>query len=92
MFSCLFYYKNDNENHFLGSQAIRINSASKRVLLKIPYIDSEKADKIIHSRPFVNKNDLVKSGIISKNELKLVSHKIVTRRSERQLKNQLEGD
>ena len=55
---------------------IDINSASKELLLTLPRIDESRAEKIIETRPYMNKKELKKKKIVSEEVYKQISDKI----------------
>jgi len=58
---------------------IDLNSASERDLLTLPGISKTEARKIIDRRPYSDKNDLLKKGILSESEYDTIRDRVTTR-------------
>ena len=58
---------------------VDINSARKAELMKLPFIGSEEADRIIAGRPFLTKAHLVTKGYISPGAYEAIKRDIIAR-------------
>ena len=58
---------------------IDLNSASERDLLTLPGISKTEARKIIDRRPYSDKHDLLKKGILSESEYDTIRDRVTTR-------------
>lgn len=61
------------------SAPIDLNSASERDLLRLPGISKTDARKIIDRRPYSDKHDLLKKGILSESEYDTIRDRVTTR-------------
>lgn len=64
-----------------GKKKLDINTASKDELAKLPGMTSDEAQKVIDSRPFKMKSDLVKKEIVSKAEYAKIKGDIIAKKS-----------
>ena len=60
-------------------KVVDINSATKRELLTLPYIDDATVDKIIAGRPYLSKAHLVSRKIIGAGPYQVIAKRIVAR-------------
>ncbi|MGL6120071.1 MAG: hypothetical protein ACRC0V_06145, partial [Fusobacteriaceae bacterium] len=81
---------NNNKNYLRGGEAIRINSADKKTISKLKYIEPVEAEIIIANRPIKTKKQLVDLGVITNSELNDIRFDFVTQRQEESLKQYLE--
>lgn len=58
---------------------VELNSATREQLMTLPGIDEAKASKIIESRPFKSKNDLMAKGIVDKAEFQKIESKVAVK-------------
>lgn len=61
------------------SRAVNVNSASQEELQSLPGISQEDAQKIIQGRPYTGTNDLLRKGIISKDEFQAIQSQITVK-------------
>ena len=61
------------------SAPVDLNSASERDLLTLPGISERDARKIIERRPYTDKNDLIKKGILSESEYDRIRDRVTTK-------------
>lgn len=87
----IIFLKKYQLNYYKGTTSIRINTCDIQTLSKLKYIDAEKAQKIIESRPIKHKIDLVKKGFLTEEQLNEIRFDFVTLRQENILKKQLGG-
>ena len=56
-----------------------LNTASKEDLMKLPGVDDATADKIIASRPYTSKSELVKKNVLTQEEMKKIEAHVMTK-------------
>ena len=56
-----------------------LNSAAKEDLMKLPGVDDATADKIIASRPYTSKSELVKKNVLTQEEMKKIDAHVMAK-------------
>jgi competence protein ComEA len=62
-----------------ASHKVDLNTASKEDLMKLPGVDDATADKIIASRPYTSKSELVKKNVLTQEEMKKIEAHVMTK-------------
>ncbi len=62
-----------------SDQLVDLNSASKTQLIELPGIGEVHAQQIIDGRPYREKTDLVRRGIISEKTYELIEDKVIAK-------------
>jgi DNA uptake protein ComE-like DNA-binding protein len=60
-------------------ELIDLNSASKTQLISLPGIGEASAQKIIEGRPYREKTELLRKGIVSEQTYQLISERVIAR-------------
>jgi DNA uptake protein ComE-like DNA-binding protein len=66
-------------HHKNASHKVDLNTASKEDLMKLPGVDDATADKIIASRPYTSKSELVKKNVLTQEEMKKIEAHVMTK-------------
>jgi DNA uptake protein ComE-like DNA-binding protein len=66
-------------HHKSASHKVDLNTASKEDLMKLPGVDDATADKIIASRPYTSKSELVKKNVLTQEEMKKIEAHVMTK-------------
>ena len=73
----------ENSNHAASKreshELVDLNSASKTQLIELPGIGEAHAQQIIDGRPYREKTDLVRRGIISEKTYELIADKVIAK-------------
>jgi competence protein ComEA len=67
-------------NHNTDNELVDLNSASKTQLISLPGIGEVQAQKIIAGRPYREKTELTRKGIIADKTYALISERVIARR------------
>lgn len=62
-----------------ASHKVDLNTASKEDLMKLPGVDDATADKIIASRPYTSKSELVKKNVLTQEEMKKIDAHVMAK-------------
>ena len=66
-------------HHKNASHKVDLNTASKEDLMKLPGVDDATADKIIASRPYTSKSELVKKNVLTQEEMKKIDAHVMAK-------------